>query len=201
MLLVGCLQVVFSPNQRNQLLLLFKKEVLILDIDMGCSIGSVHLEKSTSPFLHIVPTWQRNVLLCAHENGSISLRVRKDSPLPTTSIPASPGYRDNGDIVYHTVVYSDPLRLSRNFQVAGMAVCPSSEIHLALLVSDGRCLILKLFQDELTDLSNGDAPVVYAKRTTVPSFKLLDSNLGEALPPSSLDELIASQWESTAAEG
>ena len=51
--LTRCLQMTFNPAHRHQLFLLFEREILILDLDLDLSIGTIHLDKSSPGFVKV----------------------------------------------------------------------------------------------------------------------------------------------------
>ena len=116
LLLTDCLQMEFSPVQRDHLFLMFRREILILDLAINCTVGSIMAEKSTSSFSQLCPCWQRDVLYILHENGCCSFRM-KDRLRAPPSLPTSPGTFAQRDETYITYAFSDPIRLGRSAQV------------------------------------------------------------------------------------
>ncbi|XP_064464638.1 WD repeat-containing protein 11-like [Ornithodoros turicata] len=138
-----CLQLSYHRSFRHHLLLLYSKEILILDMEIHQTVGIVALERNGSPFLWCNTCWQRDVLMCLHESGSVSVRVRhRDQSVPF-SVDG-----DNTELFYE-VSYdvrciSESLRPTRHSRVFGMAVCQKTERKVALLISDGRVVFLEL---------------------------------------------------------
>ena len=116
LLLTDCLQMEFSPVQRDHLFLMFRREILILDLAINCIVGSIMAGKSTSSFSQLCPCWQRDVLYILHENGCCSFRM-KDRLRAPPSLPTSPGTFAQRDETYITYALSDPIRLGRSAQV------------------------------------------------------------------------------------
>ena len=55
-----------------------------MDTEIRQAIGSVSLERSSSPLMHVMSCRHRNVLFCLHENGSVSMRIHQSTHLPTS---------------------------------------------------------------------------------------------------------------------
>jgi hypothetical protein len=160
-----CLQAEFSPVQRNQVFLLFKRFIFLVDMEVLCTVGEIMLEKSTSPFVQVYACRQRDVLYVLHENGSVSVRVKNPLIVPS-NVPASPGLSSIAECAYTSHAFSEPLRLSRSVQVAGMAINPCSELDLAVLIADGRILVSKL-QMELSSSADIEHPPLYVQKMSL----------------------------------
>ncbi|KAL5471412.1 hypothetical protein EMCRGX_G029528 [Ephydatia muelleri] len=160
-----CIQMVFSQTNRGHLLLLYSREIVILDTSIRQIIGSVPLERNTSPFLQIMPCRQRDVLYALHENGCISLRIRTS---PQTLQPSSSPLDQTkvSEIQYYTHTHSEPLRISKSCQILSGAVCPTTELDSAVFTSEGKILFWALKFDHYgthgQELSNEAPPIVLA---------------------------------------
>ncbi|XP_022080580.1 WD repeat-containing protein 11-like isoform X4 [Acanthaster planci] len=155
-----CLQMTYLQSRRQHLLLVYPREILVLDLDIYQTVGMIPMERSGSPFQQVYPCKQRDVLLCLHENGSISVRVRRrprPSTSPSTATPVdqignfvgltggdSFLSHDPHDVIYDLRCQSDPLRVTKHMRAFGLACCMSTERQMALLMSDGRLLIWSL---------------------------------------------------------
>ena len=152
-------------------MLLFSREILILDLEFGQAVGSFAVEKNSPSFLQIIPCKFRDAYFCLLNNGSVTLKLRRS--------PASVPYDQNGshassrlapDIYYDSKCHSDVIRLSRPSHIMGFSVCPKNEQQVSLLLSDGRVLFWELTDEpqvKTMDGSDGDRPL----------------HLGEMIPP------------------
>ncbi|ESP00415.1 hypothetical protein LOTGIDRAFT_140712, partial [Lottia gigantea] len=141
-----CLQLSYHRSCRHHILLLYSRELLILDLEINQTVGIIAMDRSSySPFQQIIPCWQRDVILCLHENGGISARVRRK-----TNVMCTPAMEDDSppsvslDVAYELRCQSDPLRITRHQKVFGIMVCPVSESSVALVMSDSRVIFWEM---------------------------------------------------------
>lgn len=48
-----CLQLSYLPSKRNHMLLLYPREILILDLELSQTVGVVAIERSGVPFIQV----------------------------------------------------------------------------------------------------------------------------------------------------
>ena len=72
-----CLQVMHHRTVRNHLLLVYPREILVIDLDIGQTIGFISLDRGCPPILQAYPSTQRDVIFLLNETGTLSMRVRK----------------------------------------------------------------------------------------------------------------------------
>lgn len=48
-----CLQLSYMPSKRNHMLLLYPREILILDLEVNQTVGIVAIERTGAPFLQV----------------------------------------------------------------------------------------------------------------------------------------------------
>jgi len=153
-----CLQLVYHRACRQHLVLVYPREILVIDLDIGQTVCVVSTERAGSTFSHVVPLRECDALLCVHDSGAISLRVRRRADLPgratlspdSESDPTAAGA--GVDVVYENRCHSESLRITKHNRVFGTAVCPVTERRAALLTGDGRILFWEV------NLANGLAP-------------------------------------------
>ncbi|XP_054721445.1 WD repeat-containing protein 11-like [Uloborus diversus] len=129
-----CLFLTYHKSYRHHLLLLYPKEVLILDLEINQTVGIVPMEHTSSPMMQFFSCRQRDLFYILHESGSVSLRLRHRPECSESSLEVS----------YDLQCQSDALRLTKHARVTGMALCPVTEMKAALLLSDGRVLFFKI---------------------------------------------------------
>lgn len=145
-----CLQLAYHNSCRHHLILLYPREVLILDLKINQTVGIIPMERTGSPFVQVLSCRQRDVLMCLHENGSVTVRVRRKTNIISTPASEGTGAFDDGppnptlDVSYDLRCQSDPLRITRHSKVYGVSMCPVSERLLSLVMSDSRVLFIEL---------------------------------------------------------
>lgn len=136
-----CLQLSYLPSKRNHMLLLYPREILILDLELSQTVGVVAIERSGVPFIQVIPCAQRDALYCLHENGCITLRVcRSTCPAPDETDPE----QSVQELVYDLRSQCDAIRVTKTVRPYRMVICPVNENNAALTVSDGRVMLWEL---------------------------------------------------------
>ena len=167
-----------SPSCRHHLFLVYPREILILDLQIHQTVGSITMERNGSSFQQIVAARQRDLLYCLHENGCISVRTRRRHPPASrsqlsSSPPQSTQSQTNFDVIYDLRCQSDPLRLSKQNRAVQMSLDPIFERTLSLLLIDGRLLFWHLLSSKRP----------YSSPTQPSSLSSTSSSLSTPLPP------------------
>ncbi|XP_059139612.1 WD repeat-containing protein 11-like [Physella acuta] len=145
-----CLQLCFHRSCRHHLMLLYPREMLILDLEINQTVGIIALDRSSSSFTKVIACWQRDVLMCVHENGSVSVRVRRRNNSVNTPAPEGHGAFDDTptqlsmEVAYDLRCQSDPLRVTRHNKLYCSSLCPVSEKVISLIMSDSRVMFWEL---------------------------------------------------------
>ena len=79
-----CVCLMMSGSICNFAHTFFFCQVVIMDVEIKQTVGVIHVERNASPFLHLMPCCQRDVIYCLHENGCVSVRAQQAHQLPTT---------------------------------------------------------------------------------------------------------------------
>ena len=153
-----CLQIIFHQNARNHIILVYPREVLLLDLDIGQTVGMIILDRSCSPILELVPCRLRDGFYILLENGSVSLRLRKElyrvasTPMvmsrsvSTNSVTAANAeaeiFNSVTEIQYEQKAISESLRLSKHAKTLTTCINPRTETTLAILASDGKVIMV-----------------------------------------------------------
>ncbi|XP_064630114.1 WD repeat-containing protein 11-like isoform X2 [Lineus longissimus] len=144
-----CIQLAFHQSCRHHILLVYSREVLILDLEINQTVGIISLDRTGSPFSRVLPCRQRDVIMALHENGGISVRIRRrgttsQSPDRATGSVSDEPNQTPMDVVYDLRAQSDPLRVTKNNRVFAVACCPITEKTVALVMSDSKVLFWDL---------------------------------------------------------
>merc|ERR1719318_118762 len=81
-----CLTAVFHPGVKNQVVLAYSKEVLIVDTELGQTVGQINVDRSNSPLAGMEVARQKPVIFLLHESGSVSVWSLKNG-LTVASTP------------------------------------------------------------------------------------------------------------------
>ncbi|KAH9489673.1 WD repeat-containing protein 11, partial [Bulinus truncatus] len=96
----------------------------------------------------------KDVLMCLHENGSVSVRVRRRNNSVDTPAPEGHGAFDDTptqlsmEVAYDLRCQSDPLRVTRHNKLFCSALCPVTEKMVALIMSDSRVMFWELIAQQ-----------------------------------------------------
>lgn len=62
-----CLQLSYLPSKRNHMLLLYPREILILDLELSQTVGVVAIERSGVPFIQVRHCIHVQDILCGNK--------------------------------------------------------------------------------------------------------------------------------------
>ncbi|XP_014255055.1 WD repeat-containing protein 11-like [Cimex lectularius] len=151
-----CLQLSYHKSMRHHLLLLYPRDILLIDLQINQMIGIIPVERTMPPLIQVYSARQRDVLYCLHESGSVSVKIRKKnhqalSKSPMDAAAESPkldfgSYSTEMFVCYENKCQSEIVRQMKSNKVLGISVNPSSEKHIALFLSSGKIIFLELEQ-------------------------------------------------------
>ncbi|XP_069468053.1 WD repeat-containing protein 11 [Ambystoma mexicanum] len=188
-----CLQLSYLPSRRKHMLLLYSREILILDLEVNQTVGVVAIERTGVPFIQVMPCFQRDAMFCLHENGCVTFRVcRSSSGLlgPTNEEPDPDPLQE---LTYDLRSQCDAIRVTKTVRPFCLACCPVSENSVALFIGDGRVMIWELKSSILgrsTRTGNPNASPLYSPVSFCGIPIAASQN---RLPDLSLDSMIAGQ--------
>uniref|UniRef100_A0A672R577 WD repeat-containing protein 11-like n=1 Tax=Sinocyclocheilus grahami TaxID=75366 RepID=A0A672R577_SINGR len=132
-----------NEKPTNHMLLLYPREILILDLELSQTVGVVAIERSGVPFIQVIPCAQRDALYCLHENGCVTLRVcRSTTPSPNETV--NDPEQNLQELVYDLRSQCDAIRVTKTVRPYRVVICPVNENSAALVVSDGRVMLWEL---------------------------------------------------------
>ncbi|NWY64049.1 WDR11 protein, partial [Erithacus rubecula] len=195
-----CLQLSYLPSKRNYMLLLYPREILILDLEVNQTVGVIAIERTGVPFIQVIPCFQRDGLFCLHENGCITLRVRRSNCSITATPNEEPDPEPVQELVYDLRSQCDAIRVTKTVRPFSMVCCPVNENAAALIVSDGRVMIWELkssISGRNVRSSSSNASPLYSP---VSFCGIPVGTCQNKLPDLSLDSMIAGQGASSGEE-
>lgn len=126
-------QLIYDQCNAGRILVVFDRELHLIDINFGAILSVVRVESGCSNFMHVYSCWQRQMLMCTHASGTISVRIaqhktRRDAHTGTDVI----------DVTYRTLCLSESLRPAKSSRIFGLAVDQVAESELFVLCGNGR---------------------------------------------------------------
>lgn len=142
-------QVIYSKNQRNQVAVASSRVVTIIDLNLNEILVTIPLERSLANLIDVWPCEQRNALYTLHKSACVILRSYQkrlffDDSRGTHLLEPS----------YKSLASSNCLKLPKNVSVAGFAVSPIEETLIAILLSSGKLVTLRVSQCDQENLSS-----------------------------------------------
>ncbi|XP_059982710.1 WD repeat-containing protein 11 isoform X3 [Lagenorhynchus albirostris] len=190
MTLNDCLQLAYLPSKRNHMSLLYPREILILDLEVNQTVGVIAIERTGVPFLQVIPCFQRDGLFCLHENGCITLRVRRSYNSIFTTSNEEPDPDPVQELTYDLRSQCDAIRVTKTVRPFSMVCCPVNENAAALIVSDGRVMIWELKSAVCNRNSRNSSSGVSPLYSPVSFCGIPVGVLQNKLPDLSLDNMI-----------
>ncbi|XP_026682109.1 LOW QUALITY PROTEIN: WD repeat-containing protein 11-like, partial [Diaphorina citri] len=191
--LTECLQLTYHRSLRHHILLLYARDILIIDLHINMSVGVIPIERTASPLIQMISCRQRDVLFCLHESGSVSVKVRRQflshsntQEVPGTPLPPEPEPGE-GDLCvwYEHRTQAEVTRQSKGLKIMALAVCPLAENSVGLLLNSGKLVLFQLDANQPSDsirsrhlhtLSDLVPPSTFEK-SSGPALRLLASGL------------------------
>ena len=195
LLLGDCHQVGFSPSVRHHLLLLFPREILVLDTEIMQAVGSIFLERGYPPFVQMCLCKQRDALYCLHENGSVSFRVRTPVEFPRNGTLQQEDFRHQISVTYDTHCHTESFRISKLCVPYSMTLCPTTETKAAILTSDGKIMFWEGLFERVGVYGQGEEGDVATPLTLLSALPDGDGyRKGEGSEGVTLSRNIAPHW-------
>eukprot|EP00092_Neocalanus_flemingeri_P029430 GFUD01031956.1.p1 GENE.GFUD01031956.1~~GFUD01031956.1.p1 ORF type:complete len:979 (+),score=386.47 GFUD01031956.1:514-3450(+) len=193
-----CIAAVFHPGVKNQVVLAYSKEVLIVDTELGQTVGQINVDRSNSPLVGMEVARQKPMIFLLHESGSVSvwslragltvastpiIMSKSQSFLSFPSTPATSVSPMDGllEVSYESVSVSEHVRLGKNCRVLGLALRPSTQAEVAFLATDGRIFLFNL---RSTDSSTPPPVIVTLSSLSTTSMRLTMSAILSSMSPS-----------------
>uniref|UniRef100_A0A672GVU6 WD repeat-containing protein 11 n=1 Tax=Salarias fasciatus TaxID=181472 RepID=A0A672GVU6_SALFA len=136
-----CLQLSYLPSKRNHMLLLYPREILILDLELSQTVGVVAIERSGVPFIQVrlISSSAFPSIYCV----SWQCHVRRYTSSSYSCLPPDPE-QSVQELVYDLRSQCDAIRVTKTVRPYRMVICPVNENNAGLMVSDGRVMLWEL---------------------------------------------------------
>jgi len=135
-----CLQLSFHRSLRHIICLVYAREVLLVDLKIQHTVAVLPaMDRISSPLQQLLLCRQRDLLICVHESGTLSGRIRRGI-VQSSGATSSPWNAPDAEVElqYDQRCQTDSIRLTKNNKVLAAAIHPLLEHRTVLLLSDGR---------------------------------------------------------------
>ncbi|KAF7489636.1 WD repeat-containing protein 11 [Sarcoptes scabiei] len=157
------LQIEFNRSVRNQIFLVFPREIYLIDLTIEAIITIIPIERNLSRLIRIYSCSLLNAFYAIHENGSVSFRlyqkkiIQENLTFPTIeNVVASErseqqhGQRNSEqknflNLSYVNICHSESIRLTKQSKIYGHSLSAFDETKLLFLLSNGKLIIKSLF--------------------------------------------------------
>ena len=133
----NCLQIMYHQSWPNVLLLLYQRELLMVDLTINVTIGVLTLPRNYSNLVKVFSCWRTDILVALHENSTITVY----NTFVTTVNHGS------SEIAFSVVAQSDCLRVNKHNSCLGFSVDPVTTSTIALYMADGKVFLKEFFPD------------------------------------------------------
>ncbi|CAF3780097.1 unnamed protein product [Rotaria magnacalcarata] len=153
-----CIQILFHPMHRHLILIVYPREILIFDLQILQTVGTISCEKHSAAFYKIYGCRRRDTFICFHESGTISVRNRHLENSTITALQSANCLLHDFviDLTYDLTYYSDPFRLVKNTRICSFSVSPKDESSISVILTDGKVLFWNVDQKPLSTSSHGE---------------------------------------------
>lgn len=145
------IQMEYHKSVRNQLFLVFSRDIYLIDISIETIITVIPIERNFSRLIKIFSCSLRNAFYALHENGNLSFRlyqkkvIRDNLPLTNDSNDIAIGGGENFlNVGYVNLCHSEPIRLTKQNKIHGFSMSPFDETRVAFLLSTGKLIFKSL---------------------------------------------------------
>ncbi|KAF8570918.1 hypothetical protein P879_01295 [Paragonimus westermani] len=139
-----CIKVCYHAYRKDWAVFMFRREIIIVSLCVSQPISTIQLDRTTPSFLNVYCCHQRDVLICLHENGGLSVYVISGLAQPVNRAAPSDMAQNKTNpqttvsCVYDLVVFVDGSRRSRQSYPFRFSVDRSTELAVAVTCPDGR---------------------------------------------------------------
>ncbi|KAF5399915.1 hypothetical protein PHET_06519 [Paragonimus heterotremus] len=154
-----CIKVCYHGYRKDWAVFMFRREIIIVSLCLSQPISTIQLDRTTPSFLNVYCCNQRDVLICLHENGGLSVYAISGLAQPINRTAANHVTQDktNPSCVYDLVVFVDGSRRSRQSYPFRFSVDRATELAVAVTCPDGRVQFWNLRSLPLQAMQNNSS--------------------------------------------
>ncbi|XP_027197476.2 WD repeat-containing protein 11-like [Dermatophagoides pteronyssinus] len=161
------IQIEFHKAMRNQIFLVFSRDIYLIDLSMEIIITTIPIERNFSRLIKIFSCGLRNSFFALHENGNVSFRLyQKKIIRDNISNQVDQSHRSDElcnqenflNIGYVNLCHSEPIRLTKQNKIFGYSLSPFDETKVAFLLSTGRIIFKSLICRKSSIIKNLSLP-------------------------------------------
>lgn len=138
------IKLIHHSSNLDQILVAFEREIHIIDLSFKQVICVVRIENNCGNISDVYSCWQRNSIICLHQNGSISYRILQKRKRRKEHIGT-----DVCELNYIPIAISDGLRLTKYNKIFGFEVNQLNETEIYLISNNEKINVYKLYSPGL----------------------------------------------------
>lgn len=142
--LLEYLKIVYHASNLDQILVVFEREIHLIDLRFKQVICVIRVENNCGNISDLYSCWQRNAIVCLHQNGSISYRVMQKKRRRKEHIGT-----DVMELAYVPIAISDGLRLTKYNKIFGFEVNRINETEIYLISNNEKINVYRLYSPDL----------------------------------------------------
>lgn len=142
--LLEYVKIVHHASNLDQILVAFERELHLIDLNFKQVLCVIRIENNCGNISDIYSCWQRNAIVCLHQNGSISFRVMQKKKRRKEHIGT-----DVMELSYVSIAISDGLRLTKYNKIFGFEINRINELEIYLISNNEKINVYKLYSPDL----------------------------------------------------
>lgn len=142
--LLEYVKILYHASNLDQILVAFEREIHLIDLSFKQVICVIRIENNCGNINDIYSCWQRNAIICLHQNGSISFRVMQKKKRRKEHIGT-----DVIELNYVPIAISDGLRLTKYNKIFGFEINRINELEIYLISNNEKINVYKLYSSDL----------------------------------------------------
>ncbi|KAK4470603.1 hypothetical protein MN116_006141 [Schistosoma mekongi] len=180
-----CLQVIYHGYHKDCALFVFRREIVIMNLRVSRPFHVISLDHSWPSFLRVYSCTQRDIIICLHENGNLSvyayrgLALSVDPSLHPSHLLQKPRkessdlHFDNG-CTYALVAIATSYRRPKLSHYVNFSVDRMNELNIVVLSLDGRVQFWKLRAVQSSVLRDEKSKPIWTLSDLLPHTPVVD---------------------------